>query len=256
MIEFSNQKKRATGLLFSFLIFVLLIIGCKTEKKETQNEKPVTEMVKEVVKEVLDTTERQKEVIHKAYKSGNIPKKFMEIPADSLGILLDIRYATENNFTKQKIYDCPRCFFRKEVGEKILAIHQDLKERYGFGIKLFDCYRPSEYQKKLWEIVPDENYVTHPSKGSVHSRGMAVDLTIVDKNGKELNMGTSFDFFGKEAHSDNQDLPDNVLKNRQLLKKIMEIYGFKGIRTEWWHYSYRSLKGGLEKWTWDCEPQE
>ncbi|MBK8621429.1 MAG: M15 family metallopeptidase [Saprospiraceae bacterium] len=177
----------------------------------------------------------------------------MEIVADTLGIVVDIRYASENNFTKKQIYDCPRCFFRKEVGEKILAVHLDLKERYGFGIKLFDCYRPSPYQNKLWEVKPDPNYVTPPKKGSIHSRGMAVDLTIVDKSGKELDMGTPFDYFGKEAHTDYIELPDQVLKNRQLLKKIMEIHGFKGIRTEWWHYSYRGLKGNVDKWIWSCE---
>lgn len=231
---------------------IFIFYQCKSDKQEKSGSIPITEKIHEIVHEVLDTVEEDS-ANKKLYKAGKTPKKFMEIPADTLGILLDLKYATTDNFTKEQIYNCPRCFFRREVAEKILAMHKDLKERYGFGIKLFDCYRPSEFQKKLWEIMPDENYVMPPEKGSVHSRGMAVDLTIVDNKGKELNMGTPFDFFGKEAHTDNTDLPDNVLKNRQLLKKIMEIYGFKGIRTEWWHYSYRNLKGGIETWVWECE---
>ncbi|MBP6693565.1 MAG: M15 family metallopeptidase [Saprospiraceae bacterium] len=237
------------------LFFSIFFIQCKKEN----NGKNKTEV--DVIREVADTKKSVQPVVGqpekketlKKYSSENVPEKYLEIVADTLGIILDIRYATENNFTKQQIYDCPRCFFRKEVAKKIIAIHEDLKERYGFGIKLFDCYRPASSQEKLWKIMPNPNYVTPPYKGSVHSRGMAADLTIVNKEGKELDMGTSFDFFGKEAHTDYQNHSDQVLKNRQLLKKMMEIHGFKGIRTEWWHYSYRKLKGSIDNWVWDCE---
>jgi zinc D-Ala-D-Ala dipeptidase len=248
MMIFENRN-----ILYRLCIPVFLILtlfSCKTEHNEKKDE-----LISKAESAVQDTIKRTdvKTEENKRFSSDDIPEKYMEIVADTLGVIVDIRYATDNNFTKKQIYDCPRCFFRKEVGEKILAIHLDLKERYGFGIKLFDCYRPSPYQYKLWEVMPDPNYVTPPKKGSIHSRGMAVDLTIVDKSGKELDMGTPFDYFGKEAHSDYVELPDQVLKNRQLLKKIMEIHGFKGIRTEWWHYSFRGLKGNVDKWIWSCE---
>lgn len=240
-------------LYFRFItaLFALFILTeCKQEKSQPAEENKSRQ---KIAKDTLVTDDTDTEQLSRVYSMENVPASFTELVADTLGIIVDLRYATENNFTKKQIYDCPRCFFRKEVAEKIIAAHLDLKERYGFGIKLFDCYRPSAYQKKLWEIVPDPNYVTPPAKGSVHSRGMAVDLTIVDKQGKELDMGTGFDFFGKEAHTDYYELPDNVLKNRQLLKKIMEIHGFRGIRTEWWHYSYRNLKGKINHWVWTCE---
>lgn len=244
-----NRNNFTCSYVFT-IAFLVLLYGCKPKSKENVM---VQQPEKEAKQDSVAPEEPEMTEKRQLFSMENVPANFVEIPADTLGIMLDLRYATENNFTKKQIYDCPRCFFRKEVAEKIIAAHLDLRERYGFGIKLFDCYRPSAYQKRLWEIVPDPDYVTPPAKGSVHSRGMAVDLTIVDKKGKELDMGTDFDYFGKEAHSDYNDLPDNVLKNRQLLVKILEIHGFRGIRTEWWHYSYRNLKGKINHWVWVCE---
>ncbi len=87
----------------------------------------------------------------------------------------------------------------------------------------------------------------------MHSRGLAVDLTIVDENGDELDMGTPFDFFGKEAHQDFKGHSAEINKNRALLKSTMEKYGFKSIRTEWWHYSYQSKSYPLDPWVWECQ---
>lgn len=167
-------------------------------------------------------------------------------------IMIDIRYATENNFTKSKIYDCPRCFLRPEAAQAIAKANDKLQKERGFALKMFDCYRPRPYQQRLWDKVPDANYVTPPQKGSMHSRGAAVDLTIVDKKGKELDMGTTYDFFGEKAHADFLDLPENVLENRKLLKKTMESVGFKGIRTEWWHFSFGKKEYGLSSDLWEC----
>lgn len=167
-------------------------------------------------------------------------------------IAIDIKYATTNNFTKSKIYDCPRCFLRPDAARAIAAAHKTLKAN-GLGLKMFDCYRPRPYQQRLWDKVPNPDYVTPPAKGSMHSRGAAVDLTIVDKNGNELDMGTPYDFFGQKAHSDFTDLPEKVLQNRRLLKKTMEAVGFRGIRTEWWHFSFGKKEFELSSVLWDCE---
>lgn len=181
-----------------------------------------------------------------------------EITKES-GIVLDLRYATDQNFTKKQIYDCPRCFLRPELATKMLQLQKEIKERYGYSLKMFDCYRPRPYQQRLWDIVPDARYVTPPSKGSMHNRGLAVDITLVDSSGAELDMGTDFDHFGYKAYTNNTNLPEDVLKNRKILTKLMNIYGLKGIRTEWWHYSLRSgtaLKSGsapLDEWVWDCK---
>ncbi len=177
--------------------------------------------------------------------------EFVDVAALDPTIRLDIRYATTNNFTKAQIYDCPRCLLRPEAAASVVKVHKILQKQ-GLGLKMFDCYRPRPYQQRLWDKVPNPDYVTPPAKGSMHSRGAATDLTIVDKNGKELDMGTEFDFFGPKAHFDHTDLPKKVLKNRRLLRKVMEEAGFKGIRTEWWHFSFQNRDYALSDYVWPC----
>jgi D-alanyl-D-alanine dipeptidase len=177
---------------------------------------------------------------------------FVDVALLDTGILLDIRYATANNFTKAKIYDCPACLLRPEVAKALVKANKSLKKS-GLRLKMFDCYRPKPYQQRLWDKVPDPNYVTPPAKGSMHSRGAAVDLTIVDARGKELDMGTPYDFFGPEAHTDYTKLSKKVLDNRRLLRQTMEAAGFKGIRTEWWHFSWQQKKYALSDYVWPCK---
>lgn len=175
-----------------------------------------------------------------------------EITTEDHGILLDIKYATTDNFTKNQIYDCPRCLLRPLLADKIIMAHQDIQKKYGLRIKLFDCYRPRPAQQKLWDIVPDARYVTRPSKGSMHNRGLAVDLTLVDYQGVELDMGTGFDEFSKLSHTDHSLLNDTIKKNRLLLHDLMIDYGLSGIRTEWWHYSLKSSNAELSSYEWKC----
>jgi zinc D-Ala-D-Ala dipeptidase len=180
------------------------------------------------------------------------PARWTEVTQLDRSIAIDIRYATTDNFTKSKIYDCPRCFLRPAAALAIAKAHEQLQKQ-GLGLKMFDCYRPRPYQQRLWDKVPNPDYVTNPKKGSMHSRGAAVDLTIVDAKGKELDMGTPYDFFGKKAHSDCKDLPKNVLENRELLTKTLESVGFRGIRTEWWHFSFGKKEYELSSDLWDCQ---
>ena len=177
---------------------------------------------------------------------------FTDVIALDPSIRLDIRYATTDNFTKAKIYDCPRCLLRPEAAAAIVKAHKALQKK-GLGLKMYDCYRPRPYQQRLWDKVPDPNYVTPPAKGSMHSRGAAVDLTIVDAKGRELDMGTPYDFFGVAAHTDHTNLPAKVLDNRRLLRTTLEAAGFKGIRTEWWHFSFQGKSYPLSDYVWPCE---
>lgn len=168
-------------------------------------------------------------------------------------LVVDIRYATTNNFMKTKIYDCGECYTRLAVAKAVMKIQAELKEQE-LGLKMFDCYRPRSAQYKLWEVVPDPRYVSPPGKGSVHSRGGALDLTIVNKDLEELDMGTAYDFFGKEAywaHIEKQ--PEIVQENRKLLLSIMKKHGFKTVSTEWWHYSYRRAWFKLSDMQWACD---
>lgn len=167
-------------------------------------------------------------------------------------IRLDIRYATTNNFVGQVLYGCARCFLRSAAAHAVLAAHQELDQE-GLGLKMFDCYRPRDVQWKLWEIYPKPGYVADPRKGSIHNRGGAVDLTIVDSTGQELPMGTDFDFFGPRANHTYTDLPKEVLANRQKLKSLMDRHGFSAIRSEWWHYNFREQEYELADEEWNCK---
>ncbi len=154
----------------------------------------------------------------------------------------DMKYASPDNFLKSTIYDCDQCLLRKEVADALIEANAAFTEM-GLGIKFYDCYRPLSVQKQMWEVFPNPRYVANPYKsGSMHNRGGAVDITLVDSLGNELDMGTPFDYFGKEAHHDYTELPEHILTNRKLLKSTMETYSFRAIRTEWWHYSFRNAR--------------
>ncbi|MBK9487705.1 MAG: M15 family metallopeptidase [Haliscomenobacter sp.] len=142
-------------------------------------------------------------------------------------LVLDIRYATTNNFMEEKIYDCGECYLRKEVADAIARVHRRIKAQGYGGLKMYDCYRPHSAQWKLWKKVPNTQYVADPRKGSMHNRGSAVDLTVVDKNGKELDMGTGFDVFDKKAYIDYTGHPANINNNRKLLQTAMIAKAFE-----------------------------
>jgi D-alanyl-D-alanine dipeptidase len=154
-------------------------------------------------------------------------------------ILLDLRYGSTNNFMQRLMYeDKPDYTFMRMPAAKALAQVQKELNKMGYGLKIFDAYRPYDVTKKFWDLVHDERYVANPAKGSGHNRGIAADLTIIDlKTKQELKMPTGFDNFTDSAHHDFMNLSDEVLKNRKLLKETMEKYGFTAFATEWWHYS-------------------
>ncbi len=151
-------------------------------------------------------------------------------------IVVDMKYAAEDNFTKKRLYDSNTCFLRRSVALKLDAVQKEL-EGMNLGLKVWDCYRPLAVQRVFWQMIPDERYVANPEKGSHHNRACAVDVTLVDSRGKELEMPTGFDDFSARAHHRYQDLPDQVVRNRGLLKVLMEKAGFTPFPDEWWHYN-------------------
>lgn len=166
-------------------------------------------------------------------------------------LLFDIRYATSNNFTNTILYSCARCFLRPEAARALLQVQERLRSQ-NLRLLIFDCYRPLPIQWMLWETTPDKRYVSDPNKGSMHNRGLAVDLGLADSLGRELDMGTHYDFFGREAWPENRNFPDSILQRRDLLRSEMEAVGFRGIRTEWWHFSYTKARYALDEWEWPC----
>lgn len=163
----------------------------------------------------------------------------------NLPVFVQLRYATDNNFTGKKIYDVNKCLLHKEaVAGLQKAVELAAKEKEPFTFCLWDCYRPQEAQQKLWEAFPNPSYVASPKRGSRHSRAMAIDLTPCDFNGTPLEMPTDFDDFTARAHMDyyELDLPDSVLARREKLKEIMKAAGFTYTRTEWWHFDKKGWK--------------
>lgn len=177
---------------------------------------------------------------------------FVRLKDLSSDFVYELKYATPDNFLKQAVYDCGECYLRKSTAEALVKANEAFKQ-LGYRIKLFDCYRPLSVQKKMWKILPGTHYVANPAKGSKHNRGAAVDLTLVDAQGKELNMGTPFDFFGKEAHHTYTQHSKEVLENRKLLKETLDKFNFKSIYSEWWHYEYRpEMQSKVENFEWQC----
>jgi D-alanyl-D-alanine dipeptidase len=166
-------------------------------------------------------------------------KKMTDLQLNIPQLILDLRYAGTNNFMQRAMYPLTthHTFMRKPATTALLAVQMDLNAM-GYGLKIFDAYRPYSVTVKFWELVHDDRYVADPRKGSGHNRGIAVDLTIIDLQSKqELKMPTGFDNFTDSAHHDFMNLSEEALKNRKLLKDVMEKHGFVAFPTEWWHYS-------------------
>lgn len=166
-------------------------------------------------------------------------KKMVDLQALIPNILLDLRYAGTHNFMKQSMYPSKTnySFLRLPAARALALVQQELNSQ-GYGLKIFDAYRPYSVTEKFWELVHDDRYVADPKKASGHNRGIAVDLTIIDLRTKqELTMPTGFDNFTDSAHHDFMNLPEAAIKNRKWLREIMEKYGFLPLSTEWWHYS-------------------
>ena len=226
--------KKHTFCTLLFLLF--LLIGCKA----------------------TDTSKR-KDTLKSNYLKGNSialenvsDTTFVNLKSVSNEFVVDMKYASIDNFMKQVVYDCDECYLRFKTIKKLNEANADFL-KLGYRIKIFDCYRPLDIQKKMWEILPNADYVADPKKGSVHNRGGAVDVTLVDATGKELDMGTPFDFFGEEASHHYQMLSDEVMKNRALVKETRLKHNFKSFDSEWWHYNLAAgLYDKIANFKWEC----
>ena len=213
---------------FVVLIALFWIVSCKSQN-------------------ILSTTESQNSSI-----IGDTT--FVNLKDYSRDFVYDMKYASDDNFLKAKVYDCAECFLRLKTVKALIEANKVFVKK-GFRIKIFDCYRPLDIQKRMWKIVSNPKYVADPAKGSIHNRGGAVDITLVySATGKELDRGTAFDFFGEEASHNYLNISDEVKNNRKLLKKIMIKKGFNSFDSEWWHYNLKSaLNDKVSNTKWNCE---
>ncbi len=156
-------------------------------------------------------------------------------------IVIDLKYATNDNFVNEVVYDDSTCYLLEETTLALKNVQDELAT-LGLSLKIWDGYRPFAAQEKFWALLPDERYVSNPKKGGRHTRGTAVDLTIVDIDGEELPMPSPFDDFSERAHRNFMDATEEEIQNRNLLQTVMEKHGFIGLRTEWWHFDLKGWK--------------
>ncbi|BBK45257.1 D-alanyl-D-alanine dipeptidase [Allostella vacuolata] len=161
----------------------------------------------------------------------------MLVPVDAElnGIIVSLAYGTPDNLSGRPIYRNPICLLQTDAAEKLLRA-TGLARAIGLRLKVFDAYRPPEAQWRLWEACPDPTFVADPRRGSPHSRGVAVDLTLVDGSGRPLDMGTGFDATVDQSHHGRTDIPPEAQRNRFTLLGIMTAAGWDNYSKEWWHY--------------------
>jgi D-alanyl-D-alanine dipeptidase len=161
---------------------------------------------------------------------------FVRVTDIDSSFVIDLKYATADNFTHQKVYPTDVCVLRLETAEKLAKANAEF-EKSGYRIKIWDAFRPVSVQKIFWSIEPDDRFVANPATGgSVHNRGCAVDVTLVDQSGQELVMPSGFDDFTKKAYRSNPDMSAQAKADLDLLTRVMTENGFLTITTEWWHF--------------------
>lgn len=159
-------------------------------------------------------------------------------------IKLDIRYATKNNFLGKAVYKQPRAFLQRPAAEALVRVNQELR-KLGFGLVVFDGYRPWSITKIFWDVTPADKkiFVADPGKGSRHNRGAAVDLTLFDlKTRAEVKMPSEYDEMTERAHINYECAVPEAKQLRETLRAAMIREGFNVYEPEWWHYDYQDWK--------------
>jgi len=189
----------------------------------------------------LTITLKNKELLVKKNPEPKGKLDLVDIEKVNPNIILDIRYATANNVMKKVLYSSAKCYFRKHVAQALDHAQKEL-ETMGLGLKIYDGYRPWQVQVDLHKDFP--NLAAPPTeKRCRHPRGTAVDLTLVDKSGKEIFMPTEFDDTTiKAARTTRKGIDPKAIENREVLAQIMVKHGFIPLSFEWWHFDHYTWK--------------
>jgi zinc D-Ala-D-Ala dipeptidase len=207
-------------------LFILLLLS-GTVKAQNNKENPYG-------LKIISTVEGYRESIR-----NDSLKRLVDLEKTVPGIMLDIRYATSNNFTHKIVYTESIAYLRESAALALKEVQKELNKK-GIGLKVYDAYRPYAATLLFWKITGDTLFVAAPWKGSRHNRGCAADVGLVDlKTGKDLEMPTPFDDFSAKAGAYYADLPQKAKENRDLLIRIMNKHGFSVFPSEWWHFDFR-----------------
>jgi len=220
-----------------FIALCLLLTGCQTNTSDF----PVTETTIPIaleetlpVETIVSATEPEPtDIVIQDFSDKALVPVTDYLPE----LLVELKYATEDNFTGSVIYDSWEVFLRYGTLQKLMAAETEFQEM-GLRLKLWDAFRPVSSQAKLWAHFPDANFVSHPVTGyRAHCRGNAVDITLCDADGRELEMPSGFDDFSKQADLDFSDCSQTAAENALLLRSVMENNGFEAYQGEWWHFT-------------------
>ncbi|BAZ42556.1 peptidase M15D vanX D-ala-D-ala dipeptidase [Calothrix sp. NIES-4101] len=219
--------------IFIFILFIFVTIACSQQIVIVPNSftSPTIYRSETAIPESNEYHKQQQNQQPIEVQASQL----VDIESINKKIILDIKYATKNNFLKQKLYPESRCILRYSTAKKLVQVQENLKQKK-LGLKVYDCYRPISVQKKMWQVLPDDKYVANPARGSRHNRGAAVDITLVDSKGQKLEMPSQFDEFSVKSHRNYKGGSLTSRKNRQLLEDAMKKQGFIGLATEWWHF--------------------
>ena len=251
------QKKRIKLLSIIIIIaFVVLLVGgifCgryyTSQKKEAENVEKEKEAQadKENVKAAeknVDIDDIEEQVTTE--KEQTVEEQTVEEPADTdfvkitdyiPDIVIDLKYATTDNFTGTVIYDFEDAYLRYGTVKK-LAVAQEKFKSMGYYIKIWDAYRPFAAQEKLWQVCPNPRYVANPANGmKAHNLGGTIDMTLVTFDRNEVEMPTAFDDFSLRADRDYSDVSETAAGNARMMEGVMTECGFRGYAGEWWDYS-------------------
>lgn len=261
-----KKSKRNRYIILSLVVVMALVWGgviytispdLEFFTSENETAKPVNlikenEEMQQIINELQTRNKELKEeiaVLEEKLSAASLPDEdelfifndLVKVRDIDPTILVELRYATENNFTEQILYPFELCLLRKSTAEKLAAVQAEVRED-GYRLKIWDAYRPLGVQEKLWEVVSDPVYVANPALGSNHNRGAAVDVTLVNKDGEELVMPTGFDDFSEQASRNYSNIPDEAEKNMNYLAEVMIRNGFTPIQSEWWHYNDEDIQ--------------
>lgn len=151
------------------------------------------------------------------------------------GVRVDLRYATDDNFFGARLYDGTDAWLLAGAARKLCIAAASAMQR-GYSLVILDAYRPLSVQALMWDILPDSDFVAPMSRGSIHNRGAAVDVTLAGADGAEVAMPSGFDEFSERASHRYAGGDPGTLANRDTLRYCMELAGFKPYEAEWWHY--------------------
>ena len=233
----------------SYFITAAAINNKNTNAEQSQNV-IIYESNKNIVENDIETGEKINNKINDKNEKQEVKKdklnesnetvsneELVKVKSYIPDIIEDIRYATDNNFTGQVIYDDMSAYLRYGTVKKLINVQNELKSN-GYKLVVWDAYRPVETQYKLWEICPDPAYVSNPNNGySNHSRGNTIDISIVKLDGSEVELPSGYDDFTEKADRDYSDVSAEAKNNAEMIENIMEKYGFKGYQKEWWHFT-------------------